>query len=191
MSLSTLRREEHQAMPWNNGGGITYELAREPSGPRLAEFDWRVSVAEIAAGGPFSAFPGVDRIILLVEGESMALTVDGVSHRLVRHQPFAFDGGSSTTCAVPAPTRDLNVMTRRGRAAATVDVLAPAGRVTLPPASPLLLVGLTGSVEVSAPDGTRVELRALDAVRWDRPESLAVTGDGTVAAVHISSADGG
>jgi len=36
---------------------------------------------------------------------------------------YAFDSGLPVRCEVTAPTRDLNVMTRRGRASASVEVL--------------------------------------------------------------------
>ena len=66
-------------MPWKNGGGVTHELWRTPkAGP---EFDLRISIAEVAANGPFSLFPGVDRIITLLSGGGFRLaggTIDQV-----------------------------------------------------------------------------------------------------------------
>ena len=47
--------------PWKNGGGATRELACWPPGAGIDAFDWRVSVASVAASGPFLAYPGVDR----------------------------------------------------------------------------------------------------------------------------------
>ena len=52
-------------MPWKNGGGVTSELARSP---QADEFDWRLSVAEVATDGPFSQFPGIDRLLVLLSG---------------------------------------------------------------------------------------------------------------------------
>ena len=62
------------AMAWKNGGGVTREIVREPAGASLDDFDWRVSVADIAAAGPFSRFVGVDRHLLLLEGDGVNLT---------------------------------------------------------------------------------------------------------------------
>ena len=56
-------------VPWKNGGGSTRELACWPPGAGMDSFAWRVSVATIARPGPFSAFPGVDRQIMLLEDE--------------------------------------------------------------------------------------------------------------------------
>ncbi|ORA39395.1 hypothetical protein BST13_02335 [Mycobacterium aquaticum] len=172
-------------MPWRNGGGVTYELARNPS-CATDEFDWRISIAEVSASGAFSAFPGVDRTIMLVEGTDMVLTVDGRRHRLQPLEPFAFDGGSDTTGEVPAPTRDLNVMTRRGCATAELDVvrLRAGAEVSVGPAEPLVLVGLSGTVAVSSGAQERVELGALDALRWPGP-ALTMSGSGEVAVVRI------
>ena len=56
--------------PWRNGGGVTRELLAWPDGG-----DWRVrvSVADIDADGPFSAFPGVERWFAVLEGAGVAL----------------------------------------------------------------------------------------------------------------------
>lgn len=37
-------------------------------GADMGDFVWRVSLAEVDADGPFSAFAEVDRILTLVEG---------------------------------------------------------------------------------------------------------------------------
>ncbi|XOT98797.1 HutD family protein, partial [Alcaligenes pakistanensis] len=34
-------------------------------------FDWRISLAQMQTSGDFSRFPGIDRHIMLIEGESM------------------------------------------------------------------------------------------------------------------------
>ncbi|MGR7000643.1 HutD/Ves family protein [Yinghuangia aomiensis] len=68
--------------PWRNGGGETREVAAEPSAD--GGFAWRVSIATIAQDGPFSAFPGVDRTITLLEGAGVHLVGDGLDHLLDR-----------------------------------------------------------------------------------------------------------
>jgi environmental stress-induced protein Ves len=123
MNVTVLRQQAHQRMPWRNGGGVTSEVARSPSEGRDADFDWRVSFAEVDQSGEFSSFPGVDRTIILVDGPAMVLDFPDRRHVLNAHQAFAFDGAATVHCTVTAPTRDLNVMVRRDRAVATVDVL--------------------------------------------------------------------
>ncbi|MFD5626372.1 HutD family protein [Streptomyces sp. NPDC127072] len=141
---------ERVAVPWRNGGGVTREIAALPEGAGMEEFDWRVSLAEVAADGPFSAFPGVDRILTLVEGVGMDLTVGG-ERRLVdsRYAPGELRGDVPTDCRLlDGPVVNLNVMWRRhgGRTSPTVAVVR--GRLPLP-AGPALLVALDGPAEVA------------------------------------------
>src|SRR5512147_1621544 len=65
---------DYRTMPWKNGGGRTTEIAAAPRGADLAGFTWRISVAELERDGPFSAFPGVDRTLVLLAGNGMRLT---------------------------------------------------------------------------------------------------------------------
>ena len=54
-----------QFRPWKNGGGETAEIAVSPAGAGFDDFDWRISTAIVAQSGPFSGFPGVDRVLTL------------------------------------------------------------------------------------------------------------------------------
>ena len=189
-TIQVLRSEQHRRMPWRNGGGVTYEVASSPAGTELADFDWRISIAEVEAGGPFSAFPDIDRTIILIEGEWMALTVDGRRHRFGIREPFSFDGGSETLCEVPSRSRDLNVMTRRGRATASVAVVeadsSDRGAVTGAVAgAETVFVCLTPSVVLAAADGTEVELNALDAALTTDAGRLTVRGDGAIVVIQL------
>ncbi|CAG9178971.1 HutD/Ves family protein [Cupriavidus pampae] len=113
--------------PWKNGGGQTREIAAWPPGASMETFDWRISVADIAADGPFSAFVGIDRQIALLEGAGVVLQArDGTfRHRLDRlGEPFPFTGDIAVDATlIDGPTRDFNVMTRRGRCRAVVEAL--------------------------------------------------------------------
>ena len=59
--MRVLRAADYPRMPWKNGGGETAEILVEPAGAPLDSFDWRLSMARVAADGPFSLFPGVER----------------------------------------------------------------------------------------------------------------------------------
>ena len=174
---------------WKNGGGVTRELAAEPSGATTTDFDWRVSVADVTVGGPFSAFPGVDRVITLIEGTGMSITVDGVRHELVPHAPFAFSGDADTTCALAsAATRDLNVMTRRGRRAASVEVLSVASTSRLVAQDgTVLLVVVQGETSVEEEGTGLLALGALDALLCDGPVSLVLRGRAVVSVISIAT----
>lgn len=124
--------------PWKNGGGNTREIACFPPGASMDSFGWRISVATIAQAGPFSAFAGVDRQIMLLGGDGVQLQAAsvGMDHALQqRWQPFAFSGDVALDCTLlGGESTDFNVMTRRGRWKAQVDVLADAARAGLSPA---------------------------------------------------------
>jgi environmental stress-induced protein Ves len=112
--------------PWKNGGGSTREIACWPQGAGVDSFGWRVSVATIAQAGPFSAFPGMDRQIMLLDGDGVRLvsTAAGIDHALrQRWQPFAFSGDAALDCRLLGGTStDFNVMTRRGQWSARLGV---------------------------------------------------------------------
>jgi len=121
------------ASPWKNGGGSTREIACWPPGAGMEAFGWRISVATIDQPGPFSAFAGVDRQIMLLDGDGVHLRGEGIDHVLdARWQPFAFSGDVALGCSLLGGTStDFNVMARRGRWRAQVQVLdsaADAGR---------------------------------------------------------------
>lgn len=119
------------ASPWKNGGGSTREIACWPPGAGMEDFAWRISVATIARDGPFSAFAGVDRQIMLLDGDGVHLQGEGVDHRLQqRWQPFAFAGDAALGCTLLGGTStDFNVMARRGQWQAQVAVLDGAAGV--------------------------------------------------------------
>lgn len=100
------------AQRWRNGGGNTRELLAWP-----AADGWlvRVSVADIAADGPFSPFAGVDRRFAVIEGGGVSLRFgDRCETLALGGPPLAFDGAQAPDCTLlDGATRDLNLMTRR------------------------------------------------------------------------------
>ena len=121
-----LTPHDYRAMPWRNGRGMTTEIARGPEGD--GAFDWRISAAQLGESGPFSAFPGVDRILVVIEGSGLSLAhaESGLRVDLRPLRPYAFSGDAATTCTLGAgPIRDLGVMVRRDRFQARILVLRP------------------------------------------------------------------
>jgi environmental stress-induced protein Ves len=152
-AVRLLRAADRAASPWKNGGGVTREIAASPAGAGLDDFAWRISLADVGEGGPFSVFAGIDRVITVVEGAGMELTVDGRSELMTgRGRPFAFPGDADTSCRLlDGPIRDFNVMTRRGRVAAEVEIVREDRE--LPPADDrltLLLLVLEGRLRLGA-----------------------------------------
>ena len=179
------RRADLRASPWRNGGGITYEIAVGPETGTMQDFDWRVSVAEIDAPGPFSTFTGVDRIIALIGGPAMFLTVDGTRRDLALLDQLAFAGDSDTVCDIPrGRTRDLNVMTRRGSVDASLEFVEVRSDRQYRIEAPTVLLGISGRVDVQAP--TEVSLAPLDGLEFATAQQVLVAGAGVLAAVRVS-----
>lgn len=173
-----LRASDRVPTPWRNGGGVTTEIAVEPAGAGLADFAWRVSTAVVASDGPFSLFPGIDRVLGVLEGDGLILEVEGrPSVRLGGDDaPHAFPGDLPTFGRLAAGTVvDLNLMLRRGLSG-TLARHAIDGPATLP-GGPGLILWQTGSGRVSTSDGP-VMLQAMDAVLCMSNTSWAVDPDG-------------
>lgn len=112
--MRVIKPAGYARMPWKNGGGETTEIAVSPSGATLATMDWRISMATVAADGPFSTFPGIDRTLSVLGG---ALTLEIAGRRVeltTSSAPCRFPGDAPTFGYVAGgPVTDLNVMTRR------------------------------------------------------------------------------
>jgi environmental stress-induced protein Ves len=93
----------------------------------LADFDWRVSMAEVAADGPFSLFPGVDRVLTVLQEELLLSFEGGAVVTLgAGALPYAFPGDAPCQGAVRGGmVTDLNVMVRRGRFRCAVRRVSP------------------------------------------------------------------
>jgi environmental stress-induced protein Ves len=178
-------------MEWHNSGGITREVVISPPSAGLTDFDLRISLAEIRADGSFSTFPGADRVLVLIEGPRMLLTVDGKPWEVRLHRPFHFDGAATTTCELSAgPSRCLNVMTRRGRYWAGVEVLHLPGAdsIDVTVRDLLVLLPLNGAVTASERHTSSVRLDPLDAGCWLGPGGkVRLRGVGTVAVTHLTA----
>ncbi|NMW25795.1 HutD family protein, partial [Rhodanobacter denitrificans] len=87
-----IRLADCPSQPWKNGLGRTREIAVQPSAAGGDGFLWRVSVAEVDSAAPFSAFAGIDRQIVLLDGAGFTMTLDdGRVHALTTpFVPFAF-----------------------------------------------------------------------------------------------------
>ena len=106
-----LKAADYLRTPWKNGGGSTLEVCRD-QGSGLEGFGWRLSIADIAEGGPFSTFAGYERVITVLEGAGMILEVDAISSGpLHAFEPFAFSGASQVRCSlIDGPIRDFNLI---------------------------------------------------------------------------------
>jgi len=117
--------QDAAAMPWKNGGGMTRELLAWP--PGVADWHWRISVAQVDANGPFSLFEGVQRWFAVLDGAGVQLALgqgDTVHmQRLTSHSDaFCFDGAVPADCTlIDGSTQDFNLMVRRKLASASLQ----------------------------------------------------------------------
>jgi len=180
-----VRVDDVAPVPWRNGGGITRELLAWPDPP-----DWqlRVSVAEIAASGPFSVFAGVDRRFAVLAGDGVRLETAG--HPPLELTPadqdlHAFPGDVPTHCTLlGAATRDLNFMTRRARLHLRARPLRDSPRLStsavcagLFVAEPVAVNAGSGANERNAP----IELAALSLAWWVNSQRAALSLGATPA----------
>ncbi|MFC5476310.1 HutD family protein [Paraherbaspirillum soli] len=113
------------AAPWKNGGGSTRTLSSYPADAGFDDFLWRVSIADVDQSGPFSSFPGIDRVIMLLDGPGMQLNfADGKVHGLTTPLlPYCFKGEEQLDARLEGGAcRDFNLMLRRGAASGAVEV---------------------------------------------------------------------
>ncbi|MFJ6419071.1 HutD family protein [Paeniglutamicibacter sp. NPDC091659] len=181
--------------PWRNGGGVTRQIASGKlglSGNLVTvpgdDWDWRLSIADVESEGPFSAFAGMARILTVIEGEGLAITIDGVEQRLDRYTPLLFDGGAVTSATLPAgPIRDFNLITRTG------TVNGQVGLVELSPEHPRKLVAgqlgvlLKGQARLQDGDSGERAMGRYDTVVGGGESPLAISGSGLLAVVSLES----
>lgn len=166
-------------VPWRNGGGLTRELLAWPS-PQA----WccRLSVADIGSDGPFSAFPGVVRHFVVLDGDGVALDFAG---RKVEQRPgdapLVFDGATAPGCRLlGGPVRDLNLMCRGGHGA-----LRPVEGAWRPPHRGLagLFTRVSGTWRAGAdvlalPAQTLLTANPVDGTPWTFEPDVATTLSG-------------
>jgi environmental stress-induced protein Ves len=154
--------EDYTAMPWKNGAGSTLEIVQQRSADDSG-YDWRLSIAQISADGPFSVFAGYRRIITVLHGDGMVLEVDGVaSEALGPFEPLSFDGGAKVRCRLlGSPIEDFNLIYRQDRVQASLRWVECQPAVVLGSAAGEVMFfnASAGPVRVTnASDGRRYEL---------------------------------
>jgi environmental stress-induced protein Ves len=183
-------------VPWKNGGGLTREVAVYPERSGLDDFDWRLSIAEVRAGGPFSAFPGIERQLAVLSGR-LVLSIGGGEPLTLSPEsaPLGFAGEVPVVAQPPqGPASDLNLVTRRVRCAGRL------ARHTVRAADPCVGAAHTTVLIALAPlslaaHGGQWQLGPLDAalIAHSTPYRLAAAaGEGAayyLAEIEFSSCD--
>ncbi|EJL30326.1 hypothetical protein PMI01_03186 [Caulobacter sp. AP07] len=185
--MRLLRAADRIATPWKNGGGVTREVAAFPPGAGMDDFGWRISLADVAADGPFSAFSGVDRVLTVIAGAGLVLDVEGEAVTLdAAAPPLAFAGEAKVAARLTGgPIRDLNLMVRRGGWRAQARRMTVAGAAKVATRADLTLVLALDALRVTGPDGA-LDLGPLDAVMLDdQGARLSLEGHGRTLIAEI------
>lgn len=204
--MEIIRYSELKPQPWRNGGGVTRELASHPEAASAQDdaWDWRVSIAEISKAGPFSTFAGTDRVLTVIDGELLLLTVDGAEHPLEKHRPFRFSGDAPSSVALPTGNvQALNVVTRTGLFKGYTSIIELSKKRAHPVFDGQLGVLLQGQATVSPggtgtsatgssasdPDGGAEPLGRYDAVVGSDTGTPEILGRGFLAVVSLDRVD--
>ncbi len=181
--MRMLARSAHLVTPWRNGGGQTSEIAVSSAASAGADFDWRLSIARIDGDGDFSAYPGVDRLLMPLSEGGLDLLVDGVRRSIPRFEVIPFAGEAQVSAVgVSAPSLDLNVMVRRefGTASLVCEAVERAHLVSSRSGEVTAIIALDGGLHVNGEPFDRE-----DAVLSDEAETIEVEGTGRIAIARV------
>ena len=199
--MEIIRFSEIRPEPWRNGGGVTRELASHPKAASAQDgaWDWRVSIADVSKAGAFSLFPGMERVLTVIDGELLLLTVDGQEHPVEKYRPFRFSGEADTSSALPTgDIRDLNIIARAGAFKGYTSIIELSKKRAHPVFEGQLAVLLEGKASVVPgvdPDAETpaadepTELARYDAVVGSDSRSPEILGRGFLAVVSIDRVD--
>jgi environmental stress-induced protein Ves len=187
--LLHLTAADARRLRWKNGLGVTEELAIWPREAAFedGDFDWRISRASVVEDGPFSEFPGFDRVLVVVEGDGLVLEHGDRAPRaeVRRLEPYAFAGDWPTIAElVGGPVQDFNLILRRERVRGDVRPLRLDG-------GPATIEILSGHSFLHALDGeisTEQHRLARGDSMWFRGDRgrLELTGPATALLVSIA-----
>ncbi len=140
-------------------------------------------MATVSEPGPFSAFPGIDRVLGIVEGEGLRLFIEGEIRTVTSKSPAVAFPGDVTVASdlLGGPVADFNLMTRRGQYVGRIDRVRGDERAGFHTQSHVTLLVALSQCEVLGA-GSSVSLGRLNAVVLD-------VGEGEVIATSPSGLD--
>lgn len=182
--LELIDPARRRIVPWKNGGGVASDIVVVERAD--GELDWRVATARIDRDGPFSDYPGVDRVFAIIEGPGVRLDFVGDGLRdVARDQVIRFAGAPGPFARLSgAPATAFNLMLAHGRFAGDIVILATGGTLTVPTGTDtIVLLTLDGSASI---DGRDVPVQW--AARRDRAAGARVVAQGRAAVAFIRPA---
>lgn len=186
--MRVLHAANYRRMIWKNGGGETAEIAVFPEGVGLDDFGWRVSMATVPSDGPFSAFANVDRTLSVLEGDGIALEIEGRGgvRLTTASPPYGFAADAATSARLIGGTIvDLNVMTRRGRYDHRVLRHDIDGHQRLTNEADQAILFCAGDGLAVGGEGFRVDLGRYDALMLEGPQEISVDGKARLFLIEL------
>lgn len=172
-----------RSAPWGDDQGTSHELARwDDGGPGYLA---RISIAEIARAGRFTALPGRRRCtVVLDDGGGLRLAVDGVEQAVGVGAAVRYDGGATVTATIAGPARVWNLIAAADLAWDVAVASAPLS-VTWPAGAVVVTALAAGSITVA---GAALELAPDDTVIATSSLPLPVAVEAAAIVAHLALA---
>jgi environmental stress-induced protein Ves len=190
------RAQDYRRERRRNGAGWTREVHAQPSADGNG-WGWRLSIAEIDEDAPFSAFPGVERELVLLEGNGLRLRFDD-GELVELHPPHGrlrFAGERALRGElVDGPTRDFNLMWKRDAVDARLWHRPLVGSMVLfaDPGSTWALHVLAGQARVQDGEATTIAAAQGDTILLpggaDARRRYPLDGGGELLVIRIAPA---
>lgn len=165
--IELIRADQYTKMLWKNGAGFTLEIARSQG---EADFEWRISMADVTTSEPFSLFPNKQRIISVLDGQGMVLHVDDLpAKKLKQGDIFAFHGESQVQSElVDGAIRDLNLIYDPAKFHARFQWLNEAAEQAFISSADLIFIFNQGSETQVSVEGDLFQLAAHETLKIEK-----------------------
>ncbi|ENX47336.1 hypothetical protein F886_00264 [Acinetobacter sp. NIPH 542] len=165
--IELIRADQYTKMLWKNGAGSTLEIARSQG---EADFDWRISMADVTTSGPFSLFPNKQRIISVLDGKGLVLHVDDLPAKTLNQGDiFAFHGESQVQSKlIDGVIRDLNLIYDPAKFHARFQRVECTEEQTFLSSADLIFIFNSGSETEVNVDDHSVQLAAHETLKIER-----------------------
>lgn len=118
MKIQVIRKKDLSINKWSGGTTTQISIYPEKSQYKDLDFLWRISSAKVEAEkSEFTSLPGVNRILLVLDGEMKLVHKNHHSKEMKKYDMDFFSGSWETTSY--GKVTDFNIMTREGCSADT------------------------------------------------------------------------
>jgi len=159
MNIKITPSSEFKKVLWKNGKGNTLELAKDDKD--LANYSWRISIATVSENGVFSNFSGYRRNQVLLKGDGITLSIDGIDNEsLNRNLTFLnYDGSCHTVGELKGSAVQLfNVMSLAERFVDSVETFESLSEISLKSARHCFIYGNKSQLKLMGSNGELLSL---------------------------------